>query len=99
MKTTISQDTYNEVSRLVECVLSAYTKKQAEPYIKRLEFLHRSGGYGGYVNIVFADLIASTKRASGKVADKEKLCGFTRTDLYKLEYQISNDSNGGSDNE
>jgi hypothetical protein len=35
-------------------------------------------------------LIALTKRASGKVADKERLSSFARTDLYKLEGQISN---------
>ena len=90
MKSAITQNTYDEVSRLVECALSADTKKQAEPFTKRLEFLRSSGGYEGYVNCVFGDLIASTKRASGKVADKERLSSFARTDFYKLEGQISN---------
>ena len=90
MKTAITQNTYDEVSRLVECALSADTKKQAEPFTKRLEFLRSSDGYGGYVNCVLGDLIASTKRASGKVADKERLSSFARTDLYKLKGQISN---------
>ena len=90
MKTAITQNTYDEVSRLVECALNADTKKQAEPFTKRLEFLRSPSGYGGYVNCVFGDLISSTKRASGKVADKERLSSFARTDLYKLEGQISN---------
>ena len=89
MRTAITQDTYDEVSRIVECALSADTKEQAEPFTKRLEFLRSSGGYGGYVNCVLGDLIASTKHASGKVADKERLSSFARTDLYKLEGQIS----------
>jgi hypothetical protein len=42
------------------------------------------------MNCVFGDLIASTKRASGKVTDKERFSSFARTDLYKLEGQISN---------
>ncbi len=90
MRTAITQDTYDEVSRIVECALSADTKKQAEPFTKHLEFLRSSGGYGGYANCVFGDLIASTKRASGKVADKERLSSFARTDLYKLKSQINN---------
>ena len=90
MKSAITQNTYDEVSRLVECALSADTKKQAEQYTKRLEFLRSSDGYGGYVNCVLGDLIASTKHASGKVADKERLSSFARTDFYKLEGQISN---------
>jgi len=98
MKTAITQNTYDEVSRLVECALSADTKKQAEPFTKRLEFLRSSGGYEGYVNCVFGDLIASTKRASGKVADKERLSSFARTDLYKLEGQISNSADSENAN-
>lgn len=97
MRTAITQDTYDEVSRIVECALSADTKKQAEPFTKRLEFLRPSGGYGGYANCVFGDLIASTKHASGKVADKERLSSFARADLYKLEGQISNATDEGND--
>lgn len=90
MRTAITQDTYDEISRIVECALSADTKKQAESFTKRLEFLRSSGGYEGYANCVFSDLIASTKCASGKVADKETLSSFARTDLYKLKGQIRN---------
>ena len=71
MKSAITQNTYDEVSRLVECALSADTKKQAEQYTKRLEFLRSSGGYGGYVNCVLGDLIVFGKmKVSQKVSKK-----------------------------
>lgn len=88
MKTKISQETFNEIESLVEDALGAPNKKEAARYISRLEFMQRIGGYGGYANVVFVQLIASVKSASGRVSDKERLCGFARQELYKLEGQI-----------
>ena len=88
MEKKITQDIYNEIEQLVDCALDAKTKKDAEPYLKKLNYLHWSEGYGGYTNILFGELIASVQRASGSISDKEKLCRFARTCLYKLSGQI-----------
>ena len=88
MNTKISQETFDEVKSLVEAALGAPNKKKAERYISRLEFMQQTGGYGGYANVVFSQLVAWVKSASGRVPDKERLCGFARQELYKLEWQI-----------
>ena len=88
MNLYISQDTYDEVERLVKQVLAAPSKNAAKPYVDRLDFLQRCGDYGGYTNVVFSELVSSVKSASGRVSDKERLCYFARQDLYKLQGQI-----------
>lgn len=93
MKMKISQETFNEIKSLVEDALGAPNKKEAERYISRLDFMRRTGGYGGYANVVFAQFVASVKSASGRVSDKERLCGFAMQELYKLEGQIGKEEN------
>lgn len=88
MNLYISQDTYDEVKKLVGRALMASSKKAAKPFVDRLDFLRRCGDYGGYTNNVFSDLVASVTSASGSVADKERLCYFAKQDLYKLQGQI-----------
>ena len=88
MNLYISQDTYDEVERLVEQALEAPSKNAAKPYVDQLDFLEESGNYGGYTKCIFSELVSSVKRASGSVSDKERLCYFARQDLYKLQGQI-----------
>lgn len=88
MNLYISQDIYDEIEILVEQALASSSKNQAKSYIDRLDFLRRCGNYGGYTNIVFSELVASVQCASGRVSDKERLCGFARQSLYKLQGQI-----------
>ena len=92
MKMNNSQNSYNEIEHLVDCALDARTKKEASPYIDRLSFLHRNGGYKGYTNIVFGELISAVNRAAGAVSDKDRLCGFARTSLFKLQDQMIRDN-------
>ena len=88
MNLYISQDTYDEVERLVKQVLEAPSKNAAKPYVDRLDFLRGCGNYGGATNHIFSELVSSVKSASGRVSDKERLCYFARQDLYKLQGQI-----------
>lgn len=88
MNLYISQDTYDEVERLVKQALEVPSKDAAKPYVDRLDFLRRCGNYGGATNNIFSELVSSVKRASGRVSDKERLCYFARQDLYKLQGQI-----------
>ena len=48
MNLYISQDTYDEVERLVEQALEAPSKNTAKPYVDRLNFLEGCENYGGY---------------------------------------------------
>ena len=88
MNFSISQATYDEVEDLVNKALTASSKAAAKKYIDRLDAIWHFGDYFGYINSVFSDLLASVSRASGSVADKERLCYFAKQDLYKLEGQM-----------
>ena len=88
MNLYISQDTYDEVERLVEQALEAPSKNAAKPYVDQLDFLEGCENYGGYTKCIFSELVSSVKRATGSVSDKERLCYFARQDLYKLQGQI-----------
>ena len=94
MKLKVSQDTYDELQRLVDCALAAGSKKAAEPYIKRMTFLHMTGGYGGPANILISEVVSSAERASGRISDKERLCGFAKQSLYKLSDHIGDEDGG-----
>lgn len=99
MMNSISRTQFEEVSELVNAALDCATKDQAAKYIKRLEFLYNTGGYQGYVNTVFSSLVASVKNASGAVREKERKKEIAYRDLYKLEGQITCQSDGGNANE
>ena len=86
MKNYITKEEYREVEVLVNCAITARNKAEATKYIERLEFL--ASFYEGYTGIVFSNLVSSTKRASGQVADKNRLISFCNQDLWKLEHQI-----------
>ncbi len=94
MNFSISQATYDEVKDLVDKALMASSKAAAKKYIDQLEAVWRFGDYFGYINSVFSDLLASVKRASGSVADKDRLCYFAEQDLYKLQGQIEKKDGG-----
>lgn len=85
MKTCIEEDKFEEIKQLVNKAVSASSKKAAEPYIKRLEFISNFGGYVGSANNILGELVASVKTASGNVADKNRYLDFVWCDLYKLE--------------
>jgi len=93
------QEDFDKIEQLVNCALWGRSKRDAESYINQLQFMHRTGGYGGYANIVFGELVAQVQSAAGQVQDKERLCGFTRTSLYKLSGQIVKDADGGNEDE
>ena len=94
MNLYISQDTYDEVERLVEQALVVPSKKAAKPYVDRLDFLQRCGNYGGPTNNIFSELVSSVKSASGSISDKERLRSFAEQDLLKLQWQIEKKDDG-----
>lgn len=85
MKTRIEKEKFEGIKQLVEKATSAYSKKSADSYIKRLEFISNSGGYVGSANNILGELVSSVKSASGNVADKNRYLNFVWYDLYKLE--------------
>ena len=50
MKTHIEEEKFEEIRQLAERAVSAYSKNDAAPYIRRLEFISNSGGYSGSAN-------------------------------------------------
>lgn len=90
MKTHIEEEQFEEIKQLAEKAVSAYSPKDAAPYIKRLEFISNFGGYSGSANNILGELVASVKAASGKVSDKDRRLYYVRCDLYKLEDFVKN---------
>ena len=90
----ILQETYDEVYELCNAAITASSKKEAQKFIDRLNFIHCCGGYTGYTNILLSELVAGVKSAAGRVADKERQCSFVQQDLYKLESQIRKKDDG-----
>lgn len=85
VKTYIKREAYEEIKRLVDCAVSANSKRTAEPYIKRLEFISNCGGHVGSANNILGELVASVKTAAGNVPDKQHWLGYVTCNLYKLE--------------
>lgn len=92
MKDYITRVEFERIENLVNLALSASSKKDAQTYIKHLEFISNCGGYIGYVNSLLSVLCASVKSASGRVSNKERLEYYARTDLQKLEWKIKEET-------
>ena len=86
MNDFITQAEYNEIKLLVEGAIQAYSKATAKQYIDKLSF--KKSDFCGYTAVLFATLVNSVIRASGKVADKDRLVQFVFEDLKKLERRI-----------
>ena len=85
MRAYIEKEQYDEIKRLVDCATSAYSKRDAEPYIKRLDFISNCGGYVGSANNIPGELVSSVKAAAGNVAYKKHWMDYVTCNLYKLE--------------
>ena len=70
MELKITQTEYDKIERLARCAISAYSKKDAKPYLTQLEFIANSGGYAGSVRNIISELYSSVSNAAGSVADK-----------------------------
>ena len=90
MKLKITQTEYDKIERLARCAISAYSKKDAKPYLTQLEFIANSGGYAGGVRNIISELYSSVSNAAGSVADKPRKICFVETDLFKLKNFIEN---------
>ena len=85
MEHKITQTEYNKIERLARCAISAYSKKDAKPYLTQLEFIANSGGYAGSVRNIISELYSSVSNATGSVADKSGKTYFVEMDLSKLK--------------
>lgn len=90
MELKITQTEYNKIERLARCAISAYSKKDAKPYLTQLEFIANSGGYAGSVRNIISELYSSVSNAAGSVADKSRKTYFVEMDLAKLKDFIEN---------
>ena len=70
MKDYITRVEFEKIETLVNRALSASSKKDAQTYVRQLEFISNCGGYVGYVNSLLSVLCASVKSASGRVSNK-----------------------------
>ena len=91
MKEYIEKEKYEEIKRLVDCATSACSKRDAAPYIKRLEFISSCGGYIGSANNILGELVSSVKTAAGNVSDKEHWLDYVACSLYKLDNYVEHD--------
>lgn len=87
MKRKLSREEFEKITYLVDCAVTAPNKTEAKKYIDLLKFLSQTA-LEANGNILFSDLISSSERASGRVADKERLVSFVRMDLFKLEHFV-----------
>lgn len=86
MKEKILQEEYEEVKQLVEYVLAAQSKQEAEKYIPKLQYC--AYGLSGNVNLIFRELVLCVKDASGRVANKEQLVYLANRKLYEMERYV-----------
>lgn len=85
MENKITQTEYDKIERLARYAISAYSKKDAKPYLTQLEFIANSGGYTGSVRNIISELYSSVSNAAGSVADKSRKTYFVEMDLSKLK--------------
>ena len=85
MELKITQTEYDKVEHLARCAVSAYSKKDANPYLTQLEFIANSSGYAGSVRNIISELCGSVRNAAGSVADKSRKTYFVEMDLAKLK--------------
>lgn len=85
MELKITQTEYDKIERLAHYAISAYSKKDAKPYLTQLEFIANSGGYAGSVRNIISELYSSVSNAAGSVADKSGKTYFVEMDLSKLK--------------
>jgi len=84
MKRKLSREEFEKITYWVDCAITAPNKTEAKKHIDLLKFMSNTA-LEANGNILFGELISSTGRASGRVADKERLISFARMDLFKLE--------------
>lgn len=83
----LTQKEYAEIKNLVECIISAHTKKDAERYLTRLSFLSNTMSYEVAPNIrnMLSELVSCSQSAAGQVRNKEHWVSVAKSQLYKLE--------------
>ena len=87
MSRKLTPKEFDEIKNLVECAITAYTKKDAEKYVTRLRFLSNTLTYDIAPNIrnMFSELVCGATSAAGQVREKDHWVSVATSQLYKLE--------------
>lgn len=86
MKTTLTEEEYENVKQLADSAMNACNKAEARKYIEKIPYA--AYGLTGNANNILGALIACVKNASGQVNDKENKKYFVTMELYKLEKYV-----------
>lgn len=84
LKRKLTIEEFREIEGLVNKAITAINKETATPFIKRLEFMGETLTIEAPQSIIFAELVAYTKAASGQVKDKEHWISAVNQSLFKL---------------
>lgn len=79
----ITEKEYEEISELVQNAISANNKREAKPFIDKLEFLGKD--LIASTRIMYSELVAATISASGRIANKEFYVNDANMLLIKLK--------------
>ncbi|MEG1630979.1 MAG: hypothetical protein RR423_01840 [Hydrogenoanaerobacterium sp.] len=85
MKMNLSRDEYKQIAHLAQCASESLTKKDAQPYLTKLNFIYQSGGYGGSAKNIIGEVYSYASSSAGRVADKAHWQSCLQSSLYKLE--------------
>jgi len=84
MQKKLDQFEFRAIESLVNSALYAHSKKDAEPYISRLENI-LPFNIDSYAKLVFRELLSYTKNASGRVSDKPMKTSLAKQHLHKFQ--------------
>ena len=76
---------FDKIESLVQQAVNANNKKEAKPFIDRLNFMKNTMNMQPYERIVFGELVSYTTTASGQVRDKQHWLNAVNQSLYKLK--------------
>jgi len=83
----------SELRELVELVIYSHSKRDAQPYISRLEFLASQvkSGIDSYLSGKVSEVVSYAKQASGQVKDKQHWISCMEASWYVLESDALDD--------
>lgn len=83
MRSYLTQEEMNKIERLAECALSADNKKEAQNYIKQMQFA--ISGILGSSRSILIEMISEVDHASGMVSNKESKVSVARQLIIKAQ--------------
>ncbi|WP_369283973.1 hypothetical protein [Oscillibacter sp. GMB15532] len=81
----LTTEEFEKIESLVQRAVNASNKKEAKPFIDRLNFMKNTLTMQPYERIVYSELVSYTTAASGQVRDKQHWLNAVNQSLYKLK--------------